>query len=624
MKRIQIYAAAIVAALVPAVLGLWGNASFSQDLPVRVPAEAETTSATPTPSRTPTSSPTPRRAEDRDRGRGRDHPEDSPGTHGTTPSDDAGSTTTEATGTVVRGGAATTTGRRQRRQRGVGWPRVRRLIPPSRRSPCACSATPRRTAAGESPASADVPPRPHLAHGGGRPDRSTPEERPLSTRRVVAQLVVGVLVVLAVVTVGGSLAARRLAEREAVNDAAQIADVLAETVVQPDLTDGLLAGDPAAIREFDALVRDRVLGDNVVRVKIWSPEGEVLYADQPELIGQRFALDAEEREVLEDPRTVAEISDLDREENSLDREIGDRLVEVYRPVWTASGGEALFEIYTPYDEVGQRTGQLWRGFAGVTLSSLLLFLVLVAPLVWHLVSRVRRAQRQRERLLERAVDASAAERRRIAASLHDGPVQDLAGASFVIAGATAHAESAGETRLTEELRGVAGSVRTSIRALRTLLVDIYPPSLARAGLAVALHDLAQTVRAPGLQVQVVPVPDDLGLRPDQERLVYRVAQETLRNAARHATPCTARISLQPRCRRSHPRRGRRRPRLRRRGDPGRPRAGTLRSAAPRRARRCRRRLAPGGLGARPRHPLAPAAAARPGVAYDREQRGTAR
>jgi hypothetical protein len=51
---------------------------------------------------------------------------------------------------------------------------------------------------------------------------------------------------------------------------------------------------------------------------------------------------------------------------------------VYRPVWTPSGNEALFEIYTPYDQVSQRTTQLWRGFAGVTLSSLLLFVVLLA------------------------------------------------------------------------------------------------------------------------------------------------------------------------------------------------------------------------------------------------------
>ncbi len=249
--------------------------------------------------------------------------------------------------------------------------------------------------------------------------------------------------------------------------------------------------------------------------------------------------------MLREPRTVAEISGLDRAENALDRQEGNKLVEVYRPVWTSSGQEALFEIYTPYDLVSQRSGQLWRGFAGVTISSLLLFVVLLTPLVWHLVGRARRDQQQRERLLERAVDASEAERRRIAGTLHDGPVQDLAATSFVIAGATARADSAGSDALAEELRGAAVSVRRSIRSLRTLLVDIYPPSLAQAGLAVALSDLAQSERAPGLEVRVDPLPEhaELGLQPNQERLVYRVAQETLRNAAKHATPCTVRVSL---------------------------------------------------------------------------------
>ena len=397
--------------------------------------------------------------------------------------------------------------------------------------------------AGEPPASPEATSPPSWVTV-GKPAEEALDEAPLGTRRVLVRLVAGIALVLVAVTIGGSLAARRLAEREAVNDSAGMADVLAETVVQPSLTDGLLAGDEAAQQKFDDLIRDRVLGNGVVRVKIWGSDGKVLYADQPELIGRTFPLDPEEREVLREPRTVAEISDLDRAENALDRDIGNKLVEVYRPVWTDSGQEALFEIYTPYEQVSQRTGQLWRGFTGLTLTSLLLFVVLLVPLVLNLISRARREQRQRELLLERAVDASDAERRRIAASLHDGPVQDLAATSFVIAGATANAESMGRHGLAEELRGVAGSVRASIRALRTLLVDIYPPSLAQAGLAVALPDLAQTVRAPGLDVVVEPVSDEeLGLHPDQERLVYRVAQETLRNAAKHATPCTVRVSL---------------------------------------------------------------------------------
>jgi two-component system NarL family sensor kinase len=378
----------------------------------------------------------------------------------------------------------------------------------------------------------------------GVPEGDLRADQVLGGRRVALQLVLGIVLVLAVVTVGGSLAARRLAEREAVHDAAAMADVLAETVVQPALTDDLLAGGTAARATFDAVVRERVLGTSVVRVKLWSPQGKVLYADEPELIGRTFGLDPPQKAVLAHPRTEAEISELDREENTLDHSVGDKLVEVYRPVWTTGGQEVLFEIYTPYDAVSQRTGQLWRGFAGVTLSSLLLFVVLVAPLLWHLLSRVRRAQRQRELLLRRAVDASTTERRRIGASLHDGPVQDLAAVSFAVAGAAAHAEGTGRPDLAEELGVVSGSVRTSIRALRSLLVDIYPPSLAQAGLVAALGDLAQTVRAPGLDVRLDPGADgDLRLSSEQERLVYRVAQETLRNAARHAAPCTATVSL---------------------------------------------------------------------------------
>lgn len=376
------------------------------------------------------------------------------------------------------------------------------------------------------------------------PESEGSSEPPLRMRRIVSQLLVGVLLVLIAVTVGGTLAARRLAEREAVNGAAKTADVLADVVVQPNVTDQLLTGDPESVAAFDDLVKERILTEDgdVVRVKLWGKDGTILYSDQPELIGETFPLEEEERDVLKDPRTVAEISDLSHPENELDRRIGNKLVEVYRPVWSPSGTQALFEIYTPYDQVSKRTEQLWRGFAGVTLSSLLLFVVLLAPLLWHLLRRVRRAQRQRELLLERAVDASATERRRIAATLHDGPVQDLAATSFVIAGASAQARATGQTAVVDELGSVSASVRTSIRALRSLLVDIYPASLAQAGLGAALADLAQSVRAQGLEVRI-DTDDDLGLDPDQERLVYRVAQETLRNAAKHAAPCTVTITL---------------------------------------------------------------------------------
>jgi len=48
MKRIEVYAVGILLALVPAVFGLWGNASFSRAVPVRVPDQARASAAAAT------------------------------------------------------------------------------------------------------------------------------------------------------------------------------------------------------------------------------------------------------------------------------------------------------------------------------------------------------------------------------------------------------------------------------------------------------------------------------------------------------------------------------------------------------------------------------------------------
>ena len=369
-----------------------------------------------------------------------------------------------------------------------------------------------------------------------------PDARPVQPRRVLAQLAAGVLAALVLVGVLGSLAAKQLAEREAVNDAASMAGVIAEAVVQPAMTDALMAGDPAAVAAFGTTVDRSLDRDTVVRVKLWRPDGYVLWADEPQLVGRTFALDADQREALDGPTTVADVSTLGASENQFEK--GDKLVEVYRPVWMPDGRTALFEIYVSYVPVSERTGQLWRGFAGVTASSLVLFVLIVTPLVLALLRRVRRAEARQVALLQRAVDASSAERRRIAASLHDGPVQELAATSFTVAGASATAESRGDTGLARDLGSAASAVRASIRSLRTLLIDLHPPSLSRAGIVAALGDLATSVRGDDVVVRLdTDAEEQLALTEDAQRLVHRVAQECVRNAARHAGPAEVVVSL---------------------------------------------------------------------------------
>lgn len=384
-------------------------------------------------------------------------------------------------------------------------------------------------------------------------DGAAPPLPPLPERnRMLLQLGLAALAVLTVVLAGSAVAASRLAEREAVNGAAKMTDLLAVSVVQPALVDELVSGDPAAYDAVDSVMRERVLPNNIVRVKLWTPDGRVIYSDERRLVGQRFQLGDEQLDTLAHPRTQAEVSDLQSSENTLERPSG-RLVEVYRPVWTPSGAELLFEVYGDYTPVAQRASDLWRGFAGLLTSAILLLLVLMTPVLWQLLSRLRAAQQQREALLQQAVDASDQERRRIASDLHDGPVQDLAGSALAVAGAAELARASGRSAVADTVDDAARMVRSSIASLRSLLVDIYPPRLADAGLAAALADLARPLAARGIAVDVAV---DAGaadrLDPGGQRLAHRIATECLRNVVRHSRAHRAGLSLRGTADAAHP------------------------------------------------------------------------
>ncbi|RFA08997.1 hypothetical protein B7R54_07010 [Subtercola boreus] len=366
---------------------------------------------------------------------------------------------------------------------------------------------------------------------------------PVARRRLLAWIAAAAVAVIVLVVVLGLVAARALAETEAVNGAAKRADLIADALIEPDLTDGLLTLDATAIARIDEVVRNHVLSASIARVKIWAPSGEIVYSDDQRLIGRTFAFGEDELEALETPGVRAEVSNLEAPENVYEDTSG-KLLETYRAVESPSGQTFLFEAYFRYDEVDVRTSQLFEGFSWITVGSVLLLVLLLAPVLWRLLRLLQREQQRRAELLQRSLDASAAERRRIAATLHDGVVQDLAGISFALSGSAGRAAGLGDERLAADLSGAAHTVRGSIGGLRSLLVDIYPPSLETAGIGAALDDLAAGLRLRGVAIEV-SVDDDAVLDAAQSRLVFRVAQECLVNVAKHSGAAHVWIRLAP-------------------------------------------------------------------------------
>src|SRR4051812_23953216 len=146
-----------------------------------------------------------------------------------------------------------------------------------------------------------------------------------TVRSMMVRFAVGTLAAFVVAVVGGYFVLRSVAIDEAKRQTRTRVQEAAN-VVEPTVGNGLLAGRRDAVRSVDDVVVGRVLSKSIVRVKIWSTAGRVLYSDNPEEIGHRYALDEDQYRLLRNGGAQVEVSDLSRPENALDRQEG-RLIE---------------------------------------------------------------------------------------------------------------------------------------------------------------------------------------------------------------------------------------------------------------------------------------------------------
>lgn len=149
----------------------------------------------------------------------------------------------------------------------------------------------------------------------------------------------------------------------------------------------------------------------------------------------------------------------------------------------------------------------------------------------HLVDRLLGDRARMRDLASQVIRAQDEERSRVARELHDSTAQTLAAAMLHLRAIT----TAPDPITPERLDVVRDALAEAIEEVRTVAHTMYPRVLDDLGLAAALEWLAGRTRgAAALDVRVLASGDAGTLPPPVASVLYRVAQEALRNALQHS------------------------------------------------------------------------------------------
>lgn len=322
--------------------------------------------------------------------------------------------------------------------------------------------------------------------------------------------------------------------RRVAADSALYVEALVGPAVQ-GLADGTFGEDER--RDLARALEQAAIARRVVSVKVWSTDGTIVYATDPHLVGSRPASEGLAAALA--GSVMSSRSDLSDEENAYERALAPSLLETYIPVRLASTDRviAVAEFYQLPDlleaELARARLSTWLVIAGATG----LMYVLLAGMVRagsDTIEAQRRALQAAVRDLSttsrrlREVSASRAETdeaglRRVAREIHDGLAQDLATALLTLergGSRDGHARAAIESALAE--------VRSLARGLA--LPDLAPLSLHDVIAQACADHQRKTGRTVARAIDPLPAAATTPVKI----AVYRVLQEALSNAFRHA------------------------------------------------------------------------------------------
>ncbi len=288
---------------------------------------------------------------------------------------------------------------------------------------------------------------------------------------------------------------------------------------------------PAQYVQFDVAVRVSVLGGETVRVKVWAPDGTIVYSDADELVGRRFELPAHAAAAFEGI-TGRHVSDLTDPAHAYDRGHGE-LIELYAPITVVDGvPRYVAEVEQDASGFNLALSQIARN---VWISIGIGIVVIGTVMAVGIAARGRelnRRRRQAEDLLQSSFVAQEQERRRVVGALHDDIGQPMYRLLYGLEGSRAKLDD--DDPVSIELGRLTDVVREMDTTLRKELKLLHFELAADAGLATALEELVELTK---VETDLdVDLEIDVDYEPSSAARTefYRAAREAITNVRKHA------------------------------------------------------------------------------------------
>jgi two-component system, NarL family, sensor histidine kinase DegS len=144
----------------------------------------------------------------------------------------------------------------------------------------------------------------------------------------------------------------------------------------------------------------------------------------------------------------------------------------------------------------------------------------------------------------RALDVQEEERQRLAREIHDGPVQVLVNAIFVLSSCQLLFEK-DPPKAKAELVRLESDLREGLAEVRHFIFDLRPTPLADLGLPATIRKYGEAYRQRFGGTVELDVPEEIQrLNLAREAAIFRIVQEALQNIRKHSGATSVRVSLQ--------------------------------------------------------------------------------